>query len=144
MAGRIRELAVTRRPDWPRLLDAYVDDHRRRPFQWGEHDCGTFLANWVVLVAGWDPLAAVRGRYHSRVGWHRVRRKDGWRDGAEVFERAFGDTIDLNFAHRGDGVSVPTADGPAMGILLGDMIASPGLDGLEFVPRDHAMLVWRV
>ena len=144
MARDIRPPGLTRRPEWPKLLNAYIEDHRHRRFVWGSHDCGTFLGNWVVVATGFDPIKAVRGRYTSARGWQRIRIRDGWSDAAHVFTDAFGKTIELNFAQRGDGVAVQTEDGPAMGILLGDQIAAVGMDRLMFLPVGRAYLAWRI
>lgn len=46
-------------------LTAYLRAQAARPFAWGEADCVTFIADWVLARAGIDPAAAVRGRYAS-------------------------------------------------------------------------------
>lgn len=34
-------------------------------FAWGDRDCITFPADWVVEICGYDPMADLRGRYDS-------------------------------------------------------------------------------
>lgn len=133
-----------RREDWPALLADYIEQCRHRPFDWGRHDCGTMLADWVGLACGWDPLEAVRGRYSSALGWERIRRRDGYRDAADVFDRAFAARTNPNFANRGDGAAIDGPDGPTVGILLGANIAVPGPDGLLFATRRDAIAMWSV
>lgn len=135
---------MTRVETWPALLTQHIEAHRHTPFEWAVHDCGTFLADWVCQAAGWDPLAAVRGRYISALGWSRVRRNDGLRDGADVFDRAFGARIHINQAHRGDGAAIASQNGAVMGIVLGTDIAVPGPHGLLFPPRRLSIAAWSV
>jgi hypothetical protein len=48
----------------PPVLAAYLRDAARTPFVWGELDCVTFLADWLVCATGLpDPAAQWRGRY---------------------------------------------------------------------------------
>lgn len=136
--------SIVRPENWPALLTAYVEAHRNRPFAWGRHDCGTFLADWVDLVAGYDPLAKVRGRYRSAIGWARVARNDGWADSAAVFDHALGPRIERKAAGRGDGGAIASPAGPVMGIVLGTEIVVPAVDGLVFVPVGLMVAAWRV
>lgn len=48
-------------------LTAYLDQERRRPFEWGRRngDCLLFVAGWVGTARGGDPAAAWRGSYGS-------------------------------------------------------------------------------
>ena len=39
-----------------------------RKFQWGEHDCCTFAADWWELATGEDPLKKFRGTYSTKYG----------------------------------------------------------------------------
>jgi hypothetical protein len=41
------------------------------PFQWGAHDCATFLADWVCARSGIDPAARTRGTYETEDGARR-------------------------------------------------------------------------
>ena len=46
----------------------YVELHRwaALPFIWGETDCMTCLADWIMRVRGVEPAADIRGMYDSR------------------------------------------------------------------------------
>lgn len=46
-------------------LARYLRDQARRPFRWGEADCGMFVAGWAALLTGRDAGQPMRGRYAS-------------------------------------------------------------------------------
>lgn len=136
---------ITRRQNWPTLLAAYIEANRRRPFEWAKHDCGTFVSDWVRIACGYDPLAAVRGRYRSARGWERVRVNDDYIDAADVMNRALGGHMtNPNFAHRGDLAAFWGVHGSTLGIVLGATVAAPGPLELAFVPRRLIYTAWSV
>lgn len=45
------------------ILAAYLRRVLQTPFALGRHDCGTYLADWVLTARGIDPAARVRGSY---------------------------------------------------------------------------------
>lgn len=49
----------------PEALASYLRGTARRPFRVGVHDCALFIADWLWLVTGTDPAAALRGRYRT-------------------------------------------------------------------------------
>ena len=58
-------------------LKAYLAalvDRRWRP---GALDCGVFMADWVRLVRGVDPIADVRGSYSTEREFRRILRREG-------------------------------------------------------------------
>jgi hypothetical protein len=44
-------------------LAEYLARAARLPFRWGQTDCATFIADWVLVVTGRDGMASLRGRY---------------------------------------------------------------------------------
>lgn len=102
---------------WRVRFDALLDDIRRRPFCYGEHDCALGLAAAAVeAITGVDIAARYRGRYHSRVGALRVLRNDGFADLAELAAQLLPE-IAPGRAQRGDIVAFPD-EGP-FGFSLG-------------------------
>jgi hypothetical protein len=53
-------------------LEIFMDEASRKPFEYGVHDCGLNLADWVLNVRGVDPAAHLRGRYSGRWGYLRI------------------------------------------------------------------------
>jgi hypothetical protein len=58
-------------------LADYLASLRKRSWQPGILDCGVFMADWVVLVCGRDPIADVRGTYSTRRQFLRIVRREG-------------------------------------------------------------------
>ena len=56
---------MTRHPDWPERLAAFLEARRDRPFAWGTHDCVLMAADWVLEATGTDPIEGWRGRWSS-------------------------------------------------------------------------------
>ena len=70
---------MKRLPDWRNRLEAALDDIRRSPFAWGEHDCGPSLAGRAVLaLTGEDIAAPYRGRYRTASEAVRLIRDEGF------------------------------------------------------------------
>ena len=121
---------------------------RGEPFAWGRNDCATFACDIAEAVCGVDFAAPLRGRYHTRLGAARgLKRVAGG-----GFEEA---TVKLAQQHnlaeiaplmarRGDLVLIDTDIGPALGICVGESIASAGPEGVALVPLSGARRAWRV
>lgn len=134
---------MVRRPDWPARLADYIETRRRRVFSWGDNDCAMFAADWVVEAAGWDPAAAVRGRYTTAVGARRVLKNRAGGD-LEAFVDGQLPVIEQAYAGRGDLMLFAMPDGPALGVCLGTVCACPGETGLVFLPVTSALKAWGV
>jgi len=42
------------------ILADYIQQNLDRPFEWGQHDCVTFAANWLKLSTGVDYLSDLK------------------------------------------------------------------------------------
>lgn len=58
-------------------LAAFLDDYRRKPFQWGTADCSLFVADWAMTLGHSDPAHDLRGTYTTHLGCRRLLRKRG-------------------------------------------------------------------
>src|SRR6266403_456887 len=58
-------------------LADYLASLRQRRWQPGVLDCGVFMADWVMLLCGRDPIADVRGSYRSEKQFLRIVRREG-------------------------------------------------------------------
>jgi hypothetical protein len=62
--------------DIPALSD-YLASLRKRKWQPGLLDCGVFMADWVRLVCGRDPIADVRGTYSTEEQFDSILEYEG-------------------------------------------------------------------
>lgn len=70
---------------WRKPFKQTVDDLRRKPFVWGENDCGIGLACKLTLaITGVDFGAPYRGRYDSAASAYRLMRDEGFDDFADL------------------------------------------------------------
>jgi hypothetical protein len=139
----MRATGRLRLPDWPEKLADLVEARRYAPFRWGTHDCAMFAADAVLAMTGADPLARWRGAYATG------EEGDAITDPAGGFEpfmaaafAAFGaPDCDPRLAQRGDVALVSYGNARSLGVVLGGMVAVPGMDRLAFVQARGAFLV---
>lgn len=58
-------------------LSDYLSSMRHRIWKPGVLDCGIFMADWVKIICGIDPIADVRGRYSTEKQFLRIIRREG-------------------------------------------------------------------
>jgi hypothetical protein len=133
-----------RLPDWPERLHALVQSRRARPFVWGQHDCGLFVADAVDAVTGWDPAAGLRGTYATRRGAYRALVPWGGLVGfaQHCAVQVGAETVRPAGAKRGDIGAVRFDAGPALGVVYGFGIWVPGPRGLVELPRERILTAW--
>ena len=68
---------MTQRTQVANRIVSAMDDAAATPMQWGVDDCALWVANILQPVVGYDPAAAVRGRYRSRRGSMRITGREG-------------------------------------------------------------------
>jgi len=61
----------------PTALASYLSEAAAEPFEWGHHDCCTFIAGWAKRVTGLDPAAPWRGAYCSEAMAEAIVRQGG-------------------------------------------------------------------
>lgn len=135
-----------RRPDWVERLAALVEERRETPFYFGQQDCGHFAGDVAVAVTGEDPVAWLRGSYDDEEALEAILREKGGLEAALAATMAdFGSPeIDPAFAMRGDWCLVRVGNLDLVGVVLGDVLAVTGLDGLRFVPSSLAVRAWAI
>lgn len=128
-----------RLPNWPRLLDEYVDAARLQPFGWGALDCATFAAGAVRAITGRAvPMPAWCGR---RDAVDVLRRLGGLR--AATCQR-LGDMQPAAVARRGDVLLLQQHGRDLLAVCMGHAWAAPGRYGLAFGPAHEALGAWRI
>ncbi|TFV34547.1 hypothetical protein E4K66_30745 [Bradyrhizobium frederickii] len=58
-------------------LKQYLSSMSDRRWAPGAMDCGVFMADWVRMVCGRDPIADVRGTYDTERQFLRILRREG-------------------------------------------------------------------
>lgn len=130
-----------------RELSRFLRDAAARRFRLGEHDCGLWLADWVIVRRGLDPAASVRGRYHDRASLDELLSIGGL---PRLFDRLFREAglMRTIVPICGDVAMISIAQSPPTGALRtarGFAVLADG-SGVHSVPVDRVRLVaaWKV
>lgn len=130
--------------DWPERLAALVEARRTMPFAWGSHDCALFAADAIAAVTGEDPATAFRG-YASEEEAEGVLGEIGLEGMVAAALAAFGcGACHTGLVQRGDVALAMIGNQPTMAVVLGEVVAAPGPDGLAFRPLDCIQRAWSV
>ena len=122
-------------------LREYLAQVRERRFQPGVHDCGTFVAGWVVTATGTLPGGDWwRGAYRSMKSLDDVMREAGYAGHVEYIASLLTE-IAPAMAMTGD---LAVVEGHAMGIFSGERVFVLRPDGLGHVSRMQAKRALRV
>lgn len=104
--------------NWLQLLNAHIEENRNKPFEWGQHDCGLWLASCLIVTTGQDFAADIRGKYKSAAGAIRAMKKASGSSTPEGFAEArLGAPKPALLAFPGDGVA---ADLQELGVTGGE------------------------
>jgi hypothetical protein len=139
---------MTRKPNWPDELSAFIEERRHEPFVWGVNDCCLFACDWIKRATGIDPAFALRDKYHSAISAQRLIKKNGGITGiVQNYGVPCGITrIESSKAGRGDIVVCDGGEGECIGISLGSVTAYVGKSGLTFFPMsaEKETTCWRL
>lgn len=125
------------------LLDAFLFQHMGRPFVWGEQDCCTFAADWVLQAIGLDPMATLRGYNDAKGALRVLQALGGMVEAWDTFMPT--PHIEGPFARNGDIAVVTLANGhKSMAVCTGSHLAAPATNGLLMMGVDFAEATWRV
>lgn len=131
---------LTRFPDWPERLAAFLASRHDMPFAWGSNDCAIFAADCILALTGEDAAKAWRG-YKSALGARRRIQKAGGMSGFAAGLEA----VPILRANRGD-IVLATCEGLEMfGVLPGNgQYCAPGEFGLVHRPLSDVITAYRV
>ena len=124
---------MTRLPNWKKRLTAYLAEVVDRPFKPGQHDCALFVAGAVQAMTGDDPARGWRG-YRSLASGRQALAKRGYSDQVALAASML-PAIAPAMAQAGDVAVVAGDDGPALGIVQGEMVFVLRREGLAILPR---------
>jgi hypothetical protein len=138
--------ARTRPADWPERLAAHTARWRATPFAWGQHDCATFAAGWVLEIHGFDPLEPLRGAYATEAeylglledagGLLALMQRAAARNGLPECGPAF--------AQRGDIALVRLGNEECVGLVDAVGVTVPTCERLRIAPRSAILHAWAV
>ncbi len=137
---------MTRRDNWPALLDAFLAERRERAFCWRAHNCALFAADWVRELTGVDLAERFRPKVEGPLSALRIVRQAGGLTVLvdEACTARGWPSVPAAYARRGDLVLTPTEHGPAVGISLGHSSAFAGPSGLTFQSPAHLFRAWQI
>lgn len=137
--------STPRRPGWPERLAALIEERRRAPFRWGSQDCCCFAADAVLALTDRDPMGQHRGQYADEAGADALMGENGLEAlVAEMLAEFGAQDCPAGFAQRGDVALVLAGNALTLGVVLDQVVAAPGLRGLEFVPVSAIQRAWSV
>lgn len=143
---------LKRHDQWVERLDASLQEHKDKPFAWGEHDCALAVCKHIQAFTGLDLGADIRGKYNSEAGVAAAIAKAF--PGAGTLEQAVEQIaaqhgipeIKPLYAQRGDVVLFDTPQGQALAIVHLNgrhaIIAAP--DGSHPLKVHRARRAWRI
>ena len=128
--------------NWQSVFARTIEEHRHRPFRWGEHDCVLFAADVVKALTGVDHASPFRGLYDSPAQAMRIAARYGGLRGAVC--TFLGQEINPKFAQRGDVVLMKNGGRLVLGACVGAKCVCPGETGLVFLKMRDAIAAWKV
>lgn len=117
----------TRLDNWQDSLYELIEERRRAPMVWGQHDCALWISDCVLAMTGFDPAEHYRGTYSTAKGaWRRLVEQDNVTSPEELADKVFGERLPIALARVGDVVVADMArlgladpDAPVLGRTLG-------------------------
>lgn len=136
---------LTRLPDWPLRLEAFVAARQFQAFVWGRQDCALFAADAVQALTGVDvapPL--LRCHCHARAALRSMRAHGGLQ---AIAQAALGTPIPPVLAGVGDVLLTrpsSSAYQPMLAVCNGATALAPGPYGLVSIGLGQVSHAWRV
>ena len=124
---------------WEADLCAYLDSVRGVPFEYGKHDCCTFISGAVEAMTGIDPMIEFRGEYNSALSAAKALKRLGGGSLRETLDYKFRE-VPISHAQRGD---IVLFDDSA-GIVAGAWAWFVSDNDLERVPPEYWDCAWSV
>lgn len=140
---------IRRFPKWRTALVSKLNEYRRFPFVWGEHDCALLSADCVLTMTGVDLAQGYRGQYASRNEAIALLAERGFDSHVAVTAAALRE-IPVGRARVGDVAAVGAGNllgadmSLALGVVTGETIAVMAPDGLSSLPLSTALRAFEV
>lgn len=129
-------------------LEATIELNRHKPFIWAEHNCCTFVCDYVFRRTGTDvfPRLTKLGVMSRRGALNVMGQQGGMIRAASKFLPLAGCTRLrlLHFAERGDVVIARTTIGMILGLCVGTRFVTTGKNGVDTMSMNDVVAAWRV
>lgn len=132
-----------RKHNWRTLLDAYVNRFRDEPFQYGKHDCLTFVLRWERLVSNKSRFLDAFFVYNTKEQAEELICQHGMYDVWEVVSSRL-DKVGREYCQKGDIVAHIQRRQLTVGICCGKYFVAPGAKRLMWRSMDDAHFGWKV
>lgn len=84
------------------ILEQHIIATRAEKFAWGEHDCGMWVADYIIKIGGDDFAHDLRGQYHNAESLRMRLRLLGCKDLKAYCDRYLMPRASVSLAQRGD------------------------------------------
>ena len=136
---------MTRRyPDWPKRLDEFIQLNSHRHFQWGEWDCGSFVAQAILSMTGIDMESEFHGKHSDESSARQLGSAESI--AARTAQKWNLPHCSPNYARPGDPVLIDNLPiGPCMGIVgLRGTPLKVTPNGIVSVERKDILRAWHL
>lgn len=146
--------SLSRKDNWVRDFDAYIQECFAKPFAYGTFDCCLFVAGVIESLTGLNVANAWTSQYTSRAEGLQLLTTQGY-PSLETFVSVKATELGLveqplKFASQGDVMLYSNEQGTlVLGVVLGNQVVSPGTVGLigtniATVWQDTSARSWKV
>jgi hypothetical protein len=141
-----------KKSNWPSILACFIEEHRHKPFVWGDNDCCLFACNHVTVMGNPDPAKFLKIRkngvacYHDAKGARRVLKRLGGIP--SIVDKVAGHygwvANSVAKAQRADLVEALVGGSPTLGVCVGQFSAFVAQQGLLFHPTINCTRSWNL
>lgn len=126
-------------------ISALILRVKRKPFEWGTHDCCVGWACPVIKIqTGIDLAEPFFGKYTTAMGAYKALLDAGFKSPSEVIAQHF-QSIPIASAQFGDVVALTTQEtGEALAVIVGERIGILKPSGYGTLERCHAKIAFRI
>lgn len=132
---------MERRHDWADQMYKMIDAHKDSVFEWGVDDCCLFITRVIDAMTGSELELRLKQEYDDEQSGKRFIIACGGM--TEAVSRFLGAPSDER-AMRGDAVLFDVGDGESVGIWDGRTIVGLAQNGLDQLPRESIIKVWKI
>ncbi|WP_420604468.1 DUF6950 family protein [Methylobacterium sp.] len=130
-------------PDRARRLRDHLMLGAASPFVWGARDCSLWVADWIAIETGRDPVARFRGTYSCARSCARALRREGGLPALASRIAVEAGLTETTAPSPGDVGVIETEHGPFMMLRTGHVWAWKTKTGVLFASAP-ALRAWAV
>ncbi len=131
---------MKRKDNWPRKLNTYLQEVQHNTFEYGVHDCCTFMAGAIIAITGEDIMKEFRGKYHDEATYQEALDTLGQGSVYKTLRQKLGKPVHGAMGQRGD---IAFLDGRC-GIVIGRQAIFLYKEGLGLIPISQIQRAFKV